>query len=158
AHRHGLPVTAHAHGTPAIRHALDAGVDGMEHVTFWSAEGIDDPGELVDRLAERRVILGSTGGLVPNPDLPPPPPAVAARLPRIIMNFGGLYGAGAALAIGTDAGLSPIKPHDVLRHAVVQVEQIGIRPAEALRMATSTAAAVSGLERSKGRLAPGFDA
>ena len=41
AHRHGLPVTAHAHGTSAIAQALDAGVDGMEHVTFWSADGVD---------------------------------------------------------------------------------------------------------------------
>src|SRR5262249_36140546 len=37
AHRHGLPVTAHAHGTPAIVDALAAGVDGIEHLTFWSA-------------------------------------------------------------------------------------------------------------------------
>ena len=40
AHHLGLPVTAHAHGTPAIVDALAAGVDGLEHATFWTDEGI----------------------------------------------------------------------------------------------------------------------
>jgi len=83
AHRLGLPVTAHAHGTAAIRGALDAGVDGMEHVSFWSADGVDDPGDLVHRIAESRVAVGITGGVVPIPGITPPP-AVVMRMPRIM--------------------------------------------------------------------------
>jgi imidazolonepropionase-like amidohydrolase len=72
AHRLGLPVTAHAHGTAAIRGALDAGVDGMEHVSFWSADGVDDPGDLVRRIVDSRVAVGITGGVAPVPGAAPP--------------------------------------------------------------------------------------
>ena len=157
AHRLGLPVTAHTHGTSAIRDALDAGVDGMEHVSFWSADGIDDPGDLVRRIVDCRVALGITGGVVPAPGVAPPA-AVAMRLPRIIANTRNLYEAGAHIVLGTDAGIGPPKPHDVLRYALVQTAQIGMQPVVALRTATSTAAAACGLADRKGRLAPGFDA
>jgi imidazolonepropionase-like amidohydrolase len=40
AHRHGLQVTAHAHAVAAIAGAADAGVDGMEHVSFWTARAL----------------------------------------------------------------------------------------------------------------------
>jgi imidazolonepropionase-like amidohydrolase len=157
AHRLSLPVTTHAHGTAAIRMGLDAGVDGLEHVSFWSADGVDDPGDLVGRIAECRVAVGITSGAVPAPGAVPPP-AVAMRLPRIVANTRRLYEAGAHLVLGTDAGIGLPKPHDVLRFAVEQTALIGIAPAAALRLATSTAAAACGLDGSKGRLAPGFDA
>lgn len=157
AHRLGLPVTAHAHGTPAIRDALDAGVDGMEHVSFWSADGIDDPGDLVRRIVDSRIAVGITGGVVPMPGVAPPP-AVVMRMPRIIANTRSLYQAGAHIVLGTDAGIGPPKPHDVLRYALAQTAQIAMQPVVALRIATSTAAAACGLADHKGRLAPGFDA
>ncbi|MGW4943384.1 amidohydrolase family protein [Actinoplanes sp. NPDC004185] len=157
AHRLGLPVTAHAHGTSAIRGALDAGVDGMEHVSFWSADGVDDPGDLLDRIVDSRVAVGITAGVVPVPGVTPPP-AVAMRMPRIIANTRALYEAGAQLLVGTDAGIGPPKPHDVLRYALHQTARIGVTPVAALRLATSTAAAACGLAATKGRLAPGFDA
>lgn len=157
AHRCGLPVTAHAHGTAAIANAVAAGVDGMEHVTFWSAEGIDSPDDLLRLIADRRIVVGVTAGIAPVPGATPPP-AVVARLPHIIANLRRLYEAGAPMAIGTDAGIGPGKPHDVLRHATVQVDRLGIEPAEALRTVTSTAAAICGLAHRKGRLAPGYDA
>jgi imidazolonepropionase-like amidohydrolase len=157
AHRLGLPVTAHAHGTAAIRMGLDAGVDGMEHVSFWSADGVDDPGDLVDRIADSRVAVGVTAGVVPTPGAGPPP-AVAMRIPGIIANTHRLYEAGAHLILGTDAGIGPTKPHDVLRYALEQAAMIGIAPEDALTLATSKAAAACGLGDVKGRLAPGFDA
>ncbi|HET9518142.1 MAG TPA: amidohydrolase family protein [Actinoplanes sp.] len=158
AHRHGLPITAHAHGTGAIRDALDAGVDGMEHVTFWSADGIDEPGDLVERIAAAGVVVGLTAGTRPMPGLAPPP-AIAARMPGIVANIRRLHEAGATLAIGTDAGIALIKPHDVLPYALAQLTaQLTVTPAQVLRMATSTAAGVCGLADRKGRIAPGFDA
>jgi len=157
AHRLGLPVTAHAHGTGAIRAALDACVDGMEHVSFWSADGVDDPGDLLGRIVDSQVAVGITAGVAPAPGATPPP-VVAARLPRIIANTRALYEAGAHMIIGTDAGIGLPKPHDVLRHALTQSVAIGLDPATALRLATSTAAEACGLADRKGRLAPGFDA
>jgi imidazolonepropionase-like amidohydrolase len=157
AHRLGLPVVAHAHGTDAIRAALDAGVDGMEHVSFWSADGVDEPGELLGRIVGSRVAVGVTAGVAPVPGAVPPP-AVVMRMPRIIANTRAMYEAGARLVIGTDAGIGLTKPPDVLRHALAQMAMMGLDAGAALRLATSTAADACGLGRRKGRLAPGFDA
>ena len=62
------------------------------------------------------------------------------------------------MVAGTDAGISPAKPHDVVRHAPAMLYQLGLSPAEALRAITSSAAGVCGLGHRKGRIAPGFDA
>jgi hypothetical protein len=70
-------------------------------VSFWSADGVDDPGELLGRIADSRVAVGITGGVVPAPGAVPPPP-VAMRMPRIIVNTRRLYEAGAHLILGTE--------------------------------------------------------
>ena len=158
AHRHGLPVVAHAHGTQAIDDALAAGVDGLEHVTFMTADGVDDiPDSVLAGIVNRSVTLGMTFGMAPAAGARPPS-AMASRLPALMANATRLYQAGASMIAGTDAGVGPIKPHDVLRWAVGQLTRIGMTPAEALRASTSRAAAVCGLGASKGRLAPGYDA
>lgn len=157
AHRHGLRVVAHAHGTPAIADAITAGVDGLEHVTFWSHDGIDQPpAEIVRAIVARQIPLGMTLGVAPIPGLEPPS-AIRARLPQVMANLRTLHEAGALCVVGSDAGLAPVKPHDVLRHAVPQLAQLGFTPTEALRTVTSVAARVCGLT-TKGRLTPGYDA
>jgi len=150
-------VTAHAHGTPAIVDALAAGVDGMEHLTFWSAEGIDSSEDLLRRVAERRVVVGATVGFAPVDGLAPPA-AVLARLPGILANHRRLYELGAPFVAGTDAGIAPIKPHGVLAYAPPMLAELGLSPAEALRAITSVAANVCGLGHRKGRIAAGYDA
>ena len=80
------------------------------------------------------------------------------RIPRIAAAMRWLYEAGAPIAAGTDAGIAPEKPHDVVRHALAMLHLLGFGPAEALRAVTSAAAGVCGLGHRKGRIAPGFDA
>jgi len=157
AHRHGLQVTAHAHAVAAIADGVAAGADGLEHVSFWTETSVDAPAELIQLIAERRTVVGLTVGLVPIPGLEPPP-VVRARLPLIVANMRRLYEAGALMVAGSDAGIAPIKPHDVVRHAPDQLREVGIGQPEALRMITSKAAEVIGLGHRKGRIAPGFDA
>jgi imidazolonepropionase-like amidohydrolase len=157
AHRLGLEVTAHAHAVSAIANAVAAGVDGLEHVTFWTEDGVDAPAHLIRLIARQRIVVGATVGLVPVPGVAPPP-AVAARLPGIIANTRRLYEAGARMVAGTDAGIAPVKPHDVVRHAPAMLRQLGFSQAEGLRAITSAAAGVCGLGHRKGRITPGFDA
>ena len=116
AHRHGLPVTAHAHAVAAIADAVAAGADGLEHVSFWTEDSVDSPADLIQLIADRRTVVGLTVGMVPVPGLEPPP-VVRARLPLIVANMRRLYEAGALMVAGSDAGIGPIKPHDVVRHA-----------------------------------------
>jgi len=157
AHRHGLPVTAHAHGTQAIADAVAAGVDGMEHVTFWSAAGVDTPKELLRAIADQRIVVGATVGLVPVPGLAWPA-EIVSRIQKIVQNHRRLHELGAPFVAGTDAGIAPVKPHGVLAYAPPMLRDIGLGPAESLRAITSVAAGVCGLAHRKGRIAPGYDA
>lgn len=158
AHRHSLPVTAHAHGTPAVAQAVGAGVDGLEHVTFMTADGVDPaPEKIVRALADRHITVGLTLGVAPVPELTMPS-EMASRVPALVANARCLHAAGVPITAGTDAGVGPVKPPDVLRHAVAHLRQIGMSGSAALRACTSEAAAVCGLGHRKGRLAPGYDA
>ena len=65
AHRAGLPVTAHAHSLAAVQLCVDAGVDGIEHCTCLTANGLSTPPELVEALAERAIDVCPTLGRVP---------------------------------------------------------------------------------------------
>ena len=158
AHRLGLPVTAHAHGTAAIEDCLAAGVDGMEHVSFWTADGVDDRPDLRQALAVSGIAVGATVGMLPLPPGLAPPPGLLARVGRFVANTRDMVERGAVVVAGTDAGIAPVKPHDVLRTAVGQLADLGMTPVEALRTVTSVAARVVGLGASKGRLAAGYDA
>jgi imidazolonepropionase-like amidohydrolase len=158
AHRHGLPITAHAHSTQAILDALDAGVDGFEHLSFMTADGVDPvPDAVLTGLVARGVTVGLTLGLRPVPGAAPPP-GMAARMPAFIANGRRLADAGVTLVAGTDAGIAPIKPPDVVRWAVEHFQRLGLTPAQALRACTSQPAAALGLGHRKGRLAVGYDA
>ena len=143
AHRIGLAVTAHAHGTVAIENCLAAGVDGMEHVSFWSADGVDDRPDLRQAITARGIVVGATAGMLPPPPGLVPPPGILARMPKIMANTRDLVELGAVVVAGTDAGIAPVKPHDILRTAVSQLGQIGIRRLDALRAVTSLAAGSS---------------
>ncbi|MEU9115992.1 amidohydrolase family protein [Streptomyces sp. NPDC048483] len=41
AHAHGRPVTAHAHGPQGIADTVAAGIDGIEHASFFTEDGIE---------------------------------------------------------------------------------------------------------------------
>lgn len=155
AHRHGLPVVAHAHASVSIANSLAAGVDGLEHVSFWSADGVDHRPDLLDQIAERQVPVGASIGRAPTASSPP---LVAARLSRIMAAYARLITSGAVVVAGTDAGIGPPKPHPSLPNAVPQLVALGMTPRDALRAVTSVSAEVCGLTGRKGRLAPGFDA
>lgn len=155
AHRHGLPVTAHAHSTAAIATVVDAGVDGIEHCSFLAANGVDAPQHLVERIAQHRIVVGTTLGLLPGSA---PPPAVARHLDAMFAALARLHQAGAAMVAGTDAGIGPPKPHGVLPHAARQLADLGLTRDQVLRALTVEAARVCGLGDRKGRVAPGYDA
>lgn len=156
AHRHGLPVTAHAHAVDAIRQAVDAGVDGIEHCAFRTADGVYAPDELVSAIAARRIAVGATLGFIPGQAVPPP--GIRRHLPAMLAVLRRLCERGALVVAGTDAGIAPPKPHGVLPHGLAQLADLGLGTTGALRAGTAIAAQVCGLGDRKGRVAPGYDA
>jgi imidazolonepropionase-like amidohydrolase len=154
----GLPVAAHCHGLAGIESALAAGVASIEHCTYIGGpDGRSVPSDdLLDRLAAARVGVSVSLGNAPS-DIEPPL-FVRENMATLIGAITGLLDRGAALCIGTDAGIAPPKPHDVLPWAHVQMTGGGIDPLVSLRSMTATSAEVVGLGASKGRLRPGFDA
>ena len=157
AHRHGLPVTAHAHSARSIGDAVAAGVDGIEHATFMTADGVDAPETVIRTIARRRIAVGWTGGCDPG-QAGPVPPQIASRMASLLATRRRLHEAGVVLVPGSDAGVTPAKPHDVLPFAPGDMAAAGLSPAEILCAMTSSAAQACGLGHRKGRIAPGFDA
>ena len=158
AHRLGMRVAAHAHGTEAIRDAVAAGVDTIEHASFMTENGSHVDAGLVREIVDRDVFVSLTLGFHPAAGVPDLPPAVAARMAAIRHAYLVLYDAGAKLVLGTDAGIAPFKPHDVLPYAIEQLADLGVAPADALSAATSGAAEACGAEDRKGRIVEGADA
>jgi imidazolonepropionase-like amidohydrolase len=165
AHRLGLPVTAHAHGLPAVEQCVAAGVDGIEHGTCLTADGIRTPPELVEAIAAAGMYVCTTlgrdldalGGVMP--------PQVRAVMERTgmtyesrIAHYGALYRGGVTLVSGADAGLNPGKRHGVLPLAVADLVTAGVPAESALASATSVAARACGLADRTGRLRAGLDA
>ncbi len=157
AHRHGLKVTVHAHAASAVADAMAAGADGLEHVSFWTADGVDAPAGLIQLIADRQTVVGLTIGVLPVPGLSPFP-EVRKRMPAILANMRRMHEAGALTVASSDAGVAPLKPHDVVRYAPAILRDVGFTPAETLRAVTSLPAQVLGLGHRKGRLACGYDA
>lgn len=158
AHRVGLPVTAHAHATAGIAAAAAAGVDGIEHCSFLSEGGsVASPAarpDVIEAIVERGVWCGLT---IPRvvPGMPEDILVLVAELRRIIRQ---LMDSGAHVALSTDAGVDPAKPHDVLPVELADLSRHGFTVTEVLAGATAAAAASCGLGHRKGRIAPGYDA
>lgn len=156
AHQHGLPVAAHCHGVEGIRHAVHASVDSIEHCSFLDENlDVDAKVDLLALVADSRIPLSITLGRLPSH---PVPPLVAKNLEPLRSTRGRLHALGAVLVCGTDAGIGLAKPHDVLPYALADFVAFGLTPAQGLRAMTCDAAGACGVGRTKGQLAPGFDA
>ena len=89
AHDAGLQVLAHAHSLTSIRHAVTAGVDGIEHFSGLTAEGLRMPDEVIELVAAAGIQVCPTAGA----DLakaPPPEhmsPGLRAALDRMGLDF-----------------------------------------------------------------------
>jgi len=155
-HQHGLMTAAHVHAVASIVDALKAGFDSLEHVTFMTEDGVAADPRLIEKIAQSNAFVSLTIGAVP--DSGTAPPAIARRMEEILANAARLCSAGSKIVLGSDAGLSPGKPHDVLPYAIEALVGIGMAPGRALHAVTAVAADACGLHGVKGRLVRGADA
>jgi imidazolonepropionase-like amidohydrolase len=152
AHRQGRRVAAHALGPRGIRNALDAGADTIEHgagIDAESARRMAAKGvfwcptlTVLERVAEPRAREGR---------------AIWAHLPGFQRRaFEAALEAGVRIAFGSDAGGFPWSVGQAEEFA--WMVRYGMSPAQAIRAATTEAAALLGLEKEIGRIAPGYRA
>lgn len=171
AHEEGLPVLAHAHSLAGIVHALDAGVDGLEHFTGLTSDGIRLSDELLVRVAAAGIpvdpTLGSDESMFAR--MSGPPPRIVAMMAQIGLDMetmfdqrrrdaGRMREYGVQVVTGVDAGAAPPKTHGNAWRAVGDLVDAGYPIDEALATATSAAAAACGLASVTGRLSPGLSA
>ncbi|MET8752202.1 amidohydrolase family protein [Streptomyces sp. NPDC004667] len=156
AHRLGMTAAAHVHSAEAIGQALDAGFDTLEHLTFFTEHGPRPTSDLVERIIDSGTTVSLTVGSVPGGRLPA---SMADSWALLYPTWARLHRAGVAITAGTDAGICPAKPHDVLPYAVAELAgPVGMAPNAALAAVTSVAAAACGLAGVKGSLKTGADA
>ena len=153
AHKLGRKVAAHAHGTQAIKDAIVAGIDSIEHASLIDEEGIALAKQhgtyLVFDIYNDTYILneGPKVGMLPESI---EKEKAIGKLQRA--NFRKAYLAGAPLAFGTDGG---VYPHgDNAKQLAVMVE-FGMKPAEAIRTATTNAAKLMSLDGKAGTIKAG---
>ncbi len=153
AHRLGRLLTAHAHGPTGIANAVEAGVDCIEHCSFRVGSGRQPDPRVIARLAEQRIAVSPTVGTAPTDR-----PGISTLAESFLPILEDMHRAGVRLIGGTDAGISPSKPHDVLPYGVAFLSRAGLTNAEALAAATSVVAEACGVADRKGSLSPGKDA
>jgi len=81
--------------------------------------------DLVAEIVARQVVVGAAMGVVPIPGAVPPP-AVLARLPKVLATLTMFVRSGVLLVAGTDSGIGVVKPHSSLPYAVPQLVGLGM--------------------------------
>jgi imidazolonepropionase-like amidohydrolase len=157
ARKAGRKVAAHAQAAVGIRWCLEAGVSTIEHGIFLDEDLVArmkrDGAFLVPTLAASRAIAdGESAGI----------PAFMVRKSRSVIDthlrsFALAARNGVPIAAGSDAG-TPLNPHGSLVPELSLMIRHGMTPMDAIRAATSQAAAALGIERETGRVAPGLAA
>jgi imidazolonepropionase-like amidohydrolase len=149
----GKKVAAHAHGAEGIKRAARAGVASIEHgglideegVQLLKAKGI----YLVPDIYTDEYILAEADHL----GLPPKMIEKEKELRKHqLVNWKRAIAAGVKLAFGTDAG---VYPHGQNAHQFHSLLELGLTPAQVIRMATANAADLIGWSDRVGTLTPG---
>jgi imidazolonepropionase-like amidohydrolase len=159
AHGFGVPVAAHCHGEQALKSVVAAGVDSVEHGSGMTPSIADQMAAqgtyLVPTLASYDNIstAGAAGGL----DEGRLAQAAWVR-GRQRTGFDIARRAGVRIAAGSDAGFHMLAHGESLIRELELYVELGMSPIEAIRSATTTAAALVGVRDSLGSIAIGTKA
>jgi imidazolonepropionase-like amidohydrolase len=165
AHANGKVITSHALPLEAMRRALEADIDGIEHLGFLSSatESTFDV-DLARRMADKGMTFGSTlgvnkayiglaaDGLTPDYELE----SQRYRSKYYIDNARQLHEVGGRLVAASDAGWK-FTPFGRFSEELMLLGQAGLSPMHVIAAATSISADYLRLA-DVGRLAPGFSA
>lgn len=157
ARKSGVFVAAHAHGDEGAAAAVRAGVRSIEHGTYLSDQTLALMKErgtyLVPTIATVMDLI-DPGGDYDNPVL-----SIRGRamLPRVRETTAHAWKMGVKIVAGTDTGYGPTSNRRI-PHEVIELVNIGMPPMEAIKAATSVAAACIGVDKRTGSVKPGMEA
>jgi len=154
AHALGRKVAIHSYGASGVRDAVRAGADSVEH-------GVDLDEETLAEMAKRGIVWVPTIDhnryyLDARDEFGFKPEAVAPLQDYIARNLDSArraVKAGVRLGMGSDAVFTMFGQNT---RELAWFVKAGMTPAQALATATTTAAALLGMEKEIGRIAPGY--
>lgn len=155
ANDYNLKVMAHGHGTEGINRAIKAGVASIEHGTYLDDESVrlfkEKGAYYVPTIIAGRSVADSAKA---HPDyFPPLVKEKALTIGPVMSNaLKKAYQGGVNIAFGTDAG--------VFKHGRNWLEftymiEAGVKPMDAIKIATINAAKLIGIEDQAGSIEPG---
>lgn len=152
----GRHVMAHAQATDGIKAAVRSGIRSIEHGIFLDDEAISMMLErgtwLVPTLSAPRAVIASVEAGMRLPE------AVVRKARDVVdvhtESFSRAVRAGVKIAMGTDSGVGPHGRN--LEELSLMVAHSLMGPLDAWVAATSSAAALCGVDRHLGRIAPGY--
>jgi imidazolonepropionase-like amidohydrolase len=155
ARKSGVFVAAHAHGDEGAASAVRAGVRSIEHGTYLSdktLEAMKTRGTYLVPTIATVMDLMDPGGDYDNPIL-----AIRGRamLPRLRETTTHAWKMGVKIVAGTDTGYGPASVRRI-PHEIIELVNIGMPPMEAIKAATSVAAACIAVDKRTGSIASGI--
>jgi imidazolonepropionase-like amidohydrolase len=157
ARKSGVFVAAHAHGDEGAAAAVRAGVRSIEHGTYLSDQTLAMMKErgayLVPTIATVMDLI-DPGGDYDNPVL-----SIRGRamLPRVRETTAHALKLGVKIVAGTDTGYGPSSSRRI-PHEIIELVNVGMPVMDAIKAATSTAAACIGVDKRAGSIKAGMEA
>lgn len=149
----GLQVAAHAHGTQGIRDCISAGIQRIEHCTFFNRKGVIEFDPLAAQaIADRGIIVSPTNVIDYRRIEKGGKGAPRAQLNQVWRQ---LLQHGVALAASSDAGVTDMFYDDYALIPELMVTELGMSPMQAIIACTQTASKALGLETEIGTIEPG---
>ncbi|HEY3134979.1 MAG TPA: amidohydrolase family protein [Blastocatellia bacterium] len=157
ARKSGVFVAAHAHGDEGAAAAVRAGVRSIEHGTYLSDQTLalmKERGTYFVPTIATVIDLIDPGGDYDNPIL-----SIRGRamLPRVRETAAHAWKMGVKIVAGTDTGYGPASVRRI-PHEIIELVNIGMPPMDAIKSATSVAAACIGVDKRTGSMKAGMEA
>jgi imidazolonepropionase-like amidohydrolase len=144
---------AHAHGASGAKRAIRAGIDSIEHGTFLDDEALEmmksrGTWYIPTLMAAQGLKERLTDGYLP----PPVETKARAAMAALDATVRKAIARGVKVGVGTDAA---VYPHGRNAGELVRLVELGMKPVDALKAATSGDAQLLGVEDRTGTLEPG---
>ncbi len=153
AEKHNLVVAAHAHGTQGIRDCVAAGIQRIEHCSFFNGEaGFDFDPQAAQAIAAQGIIVSPTNVIDYRRIEQGGEGAPRAELNQIWRK---LLDHGVSFAASSDAGVTDMLYADYALIPELMVTELGMTPMDAIIACTQTAAQALGLGNEIGTIEAG---